>query len=318
MPKIDMSLEELRGYRPSLTRQPDFDEYWKRTLEESAGIPLDATIEPVDYPIEGLTFQRVFYAGWRGARICGWYILPVGKGPFPTLVVYHGYGGYKGAIYDQLPWVAAGYAVFAVDTRGQTGDSTNPGPYSSGHRKGYMTQGILDPEEYYYRGAFIDCVRALDFVESRPELDGDRIAVTGSSQGGGLSLAVAALDGRPRAAMAGVPFLCHYRRALELSDKDPYWEIAQYLNFYPDREEQAFRTLSYCDNLNLASRITCPTLVTVGLQDLVCPPSTVFGVYNQIGAKKEILVYPYMGHARSDAQWEPMFRWLQEHVGSNH
>jgi cephalosporin-C deacetylase len=314
MPKIDMSLVDLQAYRPALTRQADFDEYWERTLAEAAGVPLNAAIESVDYPVVGPTFQRIFYTGWRGARICGWYITPAGEGPFPTMIVYHGYAGNKGAIYGLLPWVAAGYAVVAVDTRGQCGDSDNPGSYSGGYWRGYMTQGILDPEEYYYRGAFVDCVRAIDFVVSRPELDAARIALTGISQGGGLTLAAAALDSRPRAAMPRVPYLCHYQRALEVSDKQPYWEIAEYCNLHPNREEKVFRTLSYCDNLNLASRITCPTLVTVGLQDLICPPSTVFGVYNQMGCTKDILVYPYMGHVDSVAQWEPMLRWANKYV----
>jgi len=314
MPNIDMPLEELQVYRPALTRQPDFQAYWERTLEESARTPLAATLEKVDYPVDGLQFYRVSYDGWREARICGWYVLPAGDGSFPVIVVYHGYGGHKGAIYNLLPWVVAGYAVVAVDTRGQTGDSTDPGPYSTGHWRGYMTKGILDPEEYYYRGAFVDCVRALDFVCGRPELDADRIALTGISQGGGLTLAVAALDRRPKAAIARVPYLCHYRRALEVSDEQPYWEIAEYLNFHPEREAQTFRTLSYCDNLNLAPEITCPTLMTVGLQDLICPPSTIFGTYNHMSCEKEILVYPYMRHADSAAQWEPMFRWMRAHV----
>lgn len=314
MAQIDLSLEELRVYRPALTRQPDFQTYWERTLQEAARAPLSAALEEVDYPVDGPHFFRVFYAGWNGARICGWYVIPPGDGPFPVVVVYHGYGGHKGAIYDLLPWVSARCAVLAVDTRGQSGDSTDPGPYSTGHRTGYMTSGILDPEEYYYRGAFVDCVRALDFVCSRPELDCERIALTGISQGGGLTLAVAALDRRPKAAMARVPYLCHYRRALEISDKQPYWEVAEYLNLHPEREAQAFRTLSYCDNLNLAPEITCPTLVTVGLQDLICPPSTIFAAYNHMVCEKEILVYPYMGHADSDAQWEAMFRWLRAHV----
>ena len=314
MPVIDMPLDRLEVYRPAVTRKTDFDTFWEQTLLEAARAPLEATLEAVHYPVDGPLFQRVFYSGWRDARICSWYIVPPGDGPFPSLVVYHGYGGHKGAIYSLLPWVTAGYAVLAVDTRGQSGDSTDPGPYSTGHRRGYMTRGILDANEYYYRGAYVDCVRALDFVCSRPELDENRIALTGSSQGGGLTLAVAALDGRPKAAMARVPYLCHYRRALQVSDKQPYWEIAEYLNMHPEFETQAFDTLSYCDNLNLAPMITCPTLVTVGLQDLICPPSTIFGTYNQMSCEKEILVYPYMGHSDSEAQWESMFRWLKAHV----
>jgi cephalosporin-C deacetylase len=314
MPMIDMPLEALQTYRPAPTRQADFDAYWDRTLAESAATPLDARVEPVDYPVNGPAFYRVFYAGWRGARICAWYIRPAGDGPFPVVVVYHGYGGSKGAIYSLLPWVAAGYAAVAVDTRGQTGDSTDPTHYSTGHWPGYMTDGILDPEEYYYRGAYVDCVRALDFIATRPELNAARIALTGISQGGGLTLAVAALDPRPKAAMPRVPYLCHYRRAVDVSDKLPYWEIAQYLNRHPEHEETAFRTLSYCDNLNLASRITCATLVTVGMQDLICPPSTVFGTYNQMMCKKKMLVYPFMDHADNEAQWEQMLGWLRTFV----
>ena len=116
------------------------------------------------------------------------------------------------------------------------------------------------------------------------------------SQGGGISLAVAALDRRPKLAMPEVPYLCHYRRALEVTDRDPYQEIALYCHRYPDREEQAFKTLSYFDNLNLADKIRCPVLASVGLQDLITPPSTIFAAYNRISAEKEIRVYPYGGH----------------------
>ena len=311
MPVFDMPLEELQSYRPQRTAEADLEAYWEQTLEESRRSPLNSAVELLDYPVDGPQFYQIWYDGWREARICGWFIAPPNEGPFPVVVVYHGYGGSKGAIYNLLPWVSAGYAVLAVDTRGQSGDSTDPEPSSTGHWRGYMTKGILDPDEYYYRGAFVDCVRALDFVCSRKELDHDRIVLTGSSQGGGLTLAVAALDQRPKAAAARVPFLCHYRRALEVSDELPYWEIAEYLNRHPAREEQAFRTLSYCDNLNLASWIRCPTLITVGLQDMICPPSTIFAVYNQMPCDKEVLVYPYMGHDESDAQWEPIFQWFR-------
>ncbi|HEX5416861.1 MAG TPA: acetylxylan esterase, partial [Chloroflexota bacterium] len=160
----------------------------------------------------------------------------------------------------------------------------------------WMTKGIHSPETYYYRGVYVDCIRALDFAVSRPEVDPLRIGVTGGSQGGAISLAVAALDPRPILSMPEIPFLCHYRRALEVTDRDPYQEIALYCNRYPDREEQVFQTLSYFDNMNLAEKIRCPVLMSVGLQDLITPPSTIFAAYNRITTEKEIRVYPYGGH----------------------
>ncbi len=177
-----------------------------------------------------------------------------------------------------------------------------------------MTQGIMDPEEYYYRGAYMDCVRALDVLCQRPEVDSSRIGIVGMSQGGGLTLAVAALDRRPVVALPEMPYLCHFRRAVAVAMRMPYLEIPEYLKRWPRREEQVWRTLSYFDNLNLAPWITCPVLMTVGLQDDICPPSSIFAVYNHIQAPKELCIYPYHNHELVSAHWENKFRWAHHYL----
>ncbi len=314
MPIYDKPLEELVVYDPPMTKEPDFDAFWQATLAESVATPLNAQVTQIDYPAIGAKVYEVFYDGWRGARISGWYLLPDRPGPFPTLVQYHGYSGSKGEVYSYLMWALQGYAVLAVDVRGQSGNSNDPGQYTGGHVSGWMTQGILDPQEYYYRGVYMDCVRAIDFVCSRPEVDAQRIGIMGVSQGGGLTLAVAALDQRPILAMPEVPYLCHYRRALEIAMRMPYLEIANYMRRWPKREPQVWRTLSYFDNLNLADRITCPVLMTVGLQDDICPPSTVYAVYNKIKAPKQIEVYPYHNHECVEAHWETKLTWAHHYL----
>lgn len=317
---FDMPLDRLREYRPALTREPDFDRFWSETLALAREIPLKPELTPIDYPAEGLIVARATYAGWDGARVSGIYLAPQGPGPFPAMVFYHGYSGSKGSPYDYLGWAYQGYAVFAVDCRGQNGESEDPTVYPSGHLKGWMTKGILDPATYYYRGVFVDSVRALDFVCARPEVDASRIGITGISQGGGLTLAVAALDPRPRVAMPEVPYLCDYRRAVAVTDQMPYAELIEFCRSRPGVEERAFRTLSYFDNLNLAPRIQCPTLVSVGLMDQICPPSTVFGAYNHLGAEaeiaveKEITVYTFGVHAVYAPQWEAKLRWAKKHM----
>jgi len=296
VPQIDLPLEQLRSYRPESTAQPDLGTFWQRTLAEAAQAPLNASVEPVDYPVDDLDVSQVFFDGWHGARISAWFLARRGARSQPTMVFYHGYSGSKGQIFDYLGWALQGYTVLSLDVRGQSGDSGDAESYEGGQVKGWMTKGILSPETYYYRGVFVDCVRALDFVVGRPEVDASRIGVTGVSQGGGLSLAVAALDSRPILAMPEVPYLAHYRRALQVTDRDPYQEIAVYCHRYPEREEQVFNTLSYFDNVNLADSIRCPVLMTVGLQDLITPPSTIFAVYNRISTEKELRIYPYGGH----------------------
>lgn len=314
MPLYDKPLEELRVYDPPLTKEPDFDRFWDETLAESATAPLNPELALVDYPAIGVRVYDARYSGWQGARIAAWYLLPEGEGPFPALVQYHGYSGSRREPHQYLMWALQGYAVIAVDVRGQSGDTPDPAQYTGGHVTGWMTQGILDPQEYYYRGVYIDCVRALDFACAMPEVDAMHIGIMGGSQGGALTLAVAALDDRPVVAMPDMPYLCHFKRAVAMAVRKPYLEISDYIKRWPKREAQVWRTLSYFDNMNLAERIRCPVLMDVGLQDDICPPSTVFATYNKITASKKIKIYPYHNHEMVEAHVEDKLRWAHHYL----
>lgn len=311
---FDLPLEELKAYQPALTSQPDFEQFWQKTLAEAVELPLNPTLEAIDYPVPEIRAFAARYDGWQAAPISAWYLLPASDGPLPALIFYHGYQNSKIGVYPYLPWVLQGYAVLAVDVRGQPGSSIDTAAYSAGHAKGWMTKGILNEQEYYYRGVYVDSVRALEFLATREEVDMERVGLTGFSQGGGLSLAVAALDDRPALTMPGMPFLCHFERPLEISKAQPYWEFAEYMRHYPDRAGRVFRTLSYFDNLNLADWIKCPALFSVGLVDETCPPSTIFAVYNRLNVPKRIAVFPYHDHERPDPHWETQLRWANHYL----
>lgn len=300
---FDLSLKELQTYCPDRKEPADFDIFWKSTLDEAQAFPLDAIFEKVDY---GLVAQETFdvtYNGFGGQPVKGWLILPTQrKGKLPCVVEYIGYGGGRNFPIDWLLWASAGYAHFVMDTRGQgsawsMGDT--PDLYADGgnaHFPGSMTKGILDPRHYYYRRVFTDAVRAIEAARSHPEIDGAQIAVTGGSQGGGITIAVAGLVPDIVAAMPDVPFLCHYRRATEISDSYPYKEIAEYCHIHRDKVEAVFNTLSYFDGVNFSVRAKAKTLFSVALMDEVCPPSTVYAAYNYWPAEKDIKVYSYNGH----------------------
>jgi cephalosporin-C deacetylase len=322
MPSIDMPLEKLVDYRPPLTREPDFDSFWQITLAEARALPLDPQLDAVDYPVRAVEAVRLSYAGFGGDRVHGLYLRPRGGSHLPVVIAYHGYSGWCGEIHAHLPWVMLGCAVVAVDTRGQGGLTGDPGGYHGGSTMGWMTQGILDPKDYYYRRAYTDCVRAVDFVESQDVLDQSRIAITGGSQGGGLTLAVAGLDQRVAVAMPDVPFLCHYGRAGDIALAGPYLELQKYFQRYPDQVEAAQRTLSYFDGMNLAAGMNpaCKLFCSVGLWDDVCPPSTVYAAYNHCpapaGAGKQMAVYPYNKHEGGGAaQREKQLAYLAEAFG---
>ncbi|HMB95365.1 MAG TPA: acetylxylan esterase, partial [Tepidisphaeraceae bacterium] len=155
-------------------------------------------------------------------------------------------------------------------------------------------------------------LRALELLARREEVDDSRIAITGGSQGGALTLAVAALSNRPILALPDVPFLCDFRRAIQISPNGPYPEIVNFLKHFPHLYETAIRTLSYCDNLNLAPRIRCRTVISNGLWDDICPPSTIFAAYNHITAEKQMEVYPFHKHEVPYEHNEIKFRLLME------
>lgn len=305
---FDLSLKELQSYCPDREEPADFDAFWASTIEEARSFPLNAAFEKVDYGLAAQETYDVTFNGFGGQPVKGWLILPRQRsGKLPCVVEYIGYGGGRSFPTDWLLWSSAGYAHFVMDTRGQgsswsSGDT--PDLYADGgnaHYPGSMTRGILDPRHYYYRRVFTDAVRAIEAARSHPDVEPSRIALTGGSQGGGITIAAAGLVPDVAAAMPDVPFLCHYRRATEIVDTYPYREIAEYCHVHRDKLQTVFQTLSYFDGVNFAARSTAKALFSTGLMDQVCPPSTVFAAYNHWTGEKEIKVYPYNGHEGGDS-----------------
>jgi cephalosporin-C deacetylase len=165
-----------------------------------------------------------------------------------------------------------------------------------------MTRGIQSKESYYYRRLFADAAMAVDAASAFPAVDPGRIAVAGGSQGGGTALAAAGLLGdRLKAAMIDVPFLCHFERALHITDSYPYQEIVIYLKCHRDQIERTMQVLAYFDGISFASRARCPALFSVGLMDGTCPPSTVYAAYNRYAGPKDIKVWEFNNHEGGQA-----------------
>ncbi|MGZ4169374.1 MAG: acetylxylan esterase [Solirubrobacteraceae bacterium] len=309
MPQFDLAPHELATYDPRLKAPTDLDAFWEATLTETRSRGLDPVVTPAESPFTVLESFDVAWRGFGGDVIRGWLHLPApalrGDRPLRAVVQYQGYGGGRGLVFENVFWAAAGYAHLVMDTRGQgsgwsTGDTPDPAG-SAPAQPGYMTRGITDPAHYYYRRVYADAVRAVEFMRTIDGVDGGAIAVTGASQGGGLSLAVAALADGVRAVMPDVPFLCDFRRSTQVAMTNPYLEIVRYLAAHRDHEDDAFATLAYFDGAVLARRATAPALFSVALMDETCPPSTVYAAFNAYGGPKEIVTYPYNDHEGGEA-----------------
>jgi cephalosporin-C deacetylase len=320
--RLDLALDELVAYQPRVAEPEDFDAFWAETITEARSQPLDLRLEPVKTPYRTVEIFDTSFRGYGGDRINAWLTSPRNvEGPRPAVVEYIGYNGGRDMPGANLWWASAGYVHLLVDTRGQGsgwgGGGTTPDPHGSGpHAPGFMTQGVEDPRTYYYRRVFTDAVRAIDAVRHAPQVDPARVGVQGISQGGGISLAVSGLVPDLQAVMPDVPFLCHYRRAVDICDQNPYAEITRYLAIHRQAMETTFSTLSYFDGVNFAKRANAPALFSVALMDRVCPPSTVYAAHNAYGGEKEMVVYHFNDHEGGlTHQRLAQITWLNKRLG---
>lgn len=303
MALTDMSLSELERYAPERDEPANFTEFWAGTLADARKHPMEPRFDLVDTGLQAVEVRDVTFPGFAGDPIKGWFLRPTGaSGPLPCVVTYIGYNGGRGQPHEWLFYAVAGYANLVMDLRGQGGRWTRADtpdrvadPLEPQH-PGFMTRGIGSPETYYYRRLITDAVRAVEAARVAPGVDPDRIVVGGTSQGGGLTLAVAGLTEGLAAALVDVPFLCHWRRAMDIAAEGPYPELVAYCATQRHRVDTVLHTLSYVDGVNFAARASAPTLFSVGLMDPVCPPSTVYAAYHHYAGRKQIQVWPYNAH----------------------
>lgn len=323
MPQYDLPLRELQAYRTSALAPSDLDSFWRDTLDEARAASWGPKAEPVDAGLTVVDVYDVTFSGFAGDPIKGWYRRPAGvTADLPVVVRYQGYTGGRGLPHQVGVFPLAGYATLEIDARGQgtgagyVGDTADPHGHGPTYLGGFMTRGVLDPHEYYYRRLFVDAVLAVDAVKALPGVASDRIAIHGVSQGGGVALAVAALRDDLAAVMADVPFLADFPRAVTTASTGPYLELAAYLATHRDHVEQVMSTLAYFDVASLAAWAQAPALMSVALMDTVCPPSTVYAAYNAYAGPKAIQTYPFNDHEGGQFHQEAIqLRWLAELLG---
>jgi cephalosporin-C deacetylase len=321
MPQIDMPLEQLLTYTGRSPCPADFDEFWDRSVAEMQALDPQIEMKPHALNAPFAECFDLYFTGTGGARVHAKYLRPKNQmEPHPALVMFHGYGASSGNWADKLGYVAQGYSVASLDVRGQGGQSQDVGGTMGRTSSGHFIRGIDDgPDKMLFRQVYLDCAQLAGIVMDMPEVDAGRVGATGGSQGGGLTLACAALEPRIKRAALSYPFLSDYRRVWEMDlDVAAYTELRDYFRTFDPRhlrEEEIFTRLSYVDVQFLAPRIQAKTLMVVGLMDTVCPPSTQFAAYNKITAPKDLLIYPDFAHEDPPGAADLVFDFFAELSG---
>jgi cephalosporin-C deacetylase len=300
---IDMPIRELERYQGRTPCPDDFDDYWARGLRQMEAMGTGYERIPAAFHAPDVECYDLYFTGVGGARIHAKFARPARiSTPLPAVLLFHGYAGNAHSWMDKLSYVAAGFIVAALDSRGQGGLSEDVGGVKGTTLHGHIIRGLdnPDPDKLLMRLNFLDTAQLARIVMAMDEVDETRVGATGGSQGGGLTLACAALTPTLNRAAPRVPFLCDYQRVWEMDlAVSAYEELKTYFRNHDPRhlrEKEVFTKLGYIDNINLAPRIRAQVLMFTGLMDTICPPSTQFAAFNRIQSKKEVLLYPDYAH----------------------
>lgn len=281
-------------------------DFWANTKQQLAAVPMDAVVTPTT---ESLPYHayKVTLRGLNGVQFYAMLSIPVqGEAPakpWPVIVTTCGYGVGAGQGI-MLGDCLRGYAVLQVYPRGQ-GMSTEFFKIDGDK----LTMHAEQPDGAYYQGVYADMMRAIDFVMTRNDLDHDRVVMMATSQGGGISLAVASLDARVKAVVAHVPFLCNMRLAATMPSL-----VKTILDKHKNNIDTYLNTLDYFDPYQLVANLHCPVLMSGGGKDVTCPLVTIQSVYDRLKTKKKLKIYPELPHTTCLDFYNTSWPWVEKQL----
>ena len=299
---------------PYAQEPKDFDDFWKKALDEARQIDLNPTkvLLPERCTKDVNVYEISYHNNRRGSKMYGILSIPVKPGKYPALLRVPGAGvrPYSGDTYT-----APGKCiVLEIGIHGVpvTMEQKVYDDLANAALNGYWDTNLENPDRNAYKRVVTGAVRGVDMIASLDEWDGKTVGVTGSSQGGFLSLAVAALDKRVTFLAAVHDAMCDYEAELHgVAGGWPHYFYHAKMNAITKARLEGAR---YYDGVNFARRITVPGWYSFGYNDEVVPPTSAYGLYNTIKAPKILSLYQMTGHFWYQEQWDEWLEFLTNHL----
>ena len=297
--------------KPTTVNPADFDQFWQNAISEARHTDLNPTKRLLperctkDVNVYEVSFQNV---RWE-SRTYGILCEPVKPGKYPALLRVPGAGvrPYGGDIYT----ASKGAVTLEIGIHGipVTMQQSVYDDLGQGALNGYWEFGMDNRDKSYYKHVVLGCIRALDYIEQYTPWNGKELGVTGSSQGGFLSLATAGLDRRITFYAPVHAALCDHTASLK--GVACGWPHYFYWNKGKGMEKQ-IETSRYYDGVNFARRITNAQTgwFSFGYNDDVVPPTTAWATYNIVKGPKSITPYQQTAHFWYQEQWDEWENWL--------
>ena len=307
--------------KPTVKMPDNFDEFWEIAKKELSEIPIDAivTLKPelctATINVYHVSLQNIkMPLSWRGtSRFYGMLSVPKKPGKYPAILGVPG-AGVRG--YGRDDRAAKDVIVFKVGIHGIPLDMDEKvyKSLATGSLAGYERYNLRSKDDYYYKRVYMGCVRAVDFIHTLPEFDGENLAVTGGSQGGALSIVTAGLDSRIKYLVAFYPALSDLTGYLH--GRAGGWPH-MYQDYDKKKNPNWLATTAYYDVVNFAKKLNVPGWYSWGYNDHICPPTSMFSAYNSITAPKELHPFVETEHWTYPEQWEEANTWLLEKFKTN-
>lgn len=301
--------EELR---PVSQLPDDFLKFWETTLANARQTPLNPTMTllPERCTETSNVYEVSFQTKAWGGRMFGILSVPKAEGTYPALLRVPGAGvrPYSGDTYlapGKVIVLEVGIHGIPVTMQQSVYDNL-----AAGALNGYWNFCRDNRDQNYYNRVIVGALRAVDFICSLPQFNGKALGVTGSSQGGALSVITAALDSRVTFFGAVHPALCDHEAFLK--KRAGGWPHYYYQAEPTDKELKALR---YYDTANFARCLKATGWFSWGYNDEVCPPTSMYAAYNAVTAPKELHLYLETGHYWYQEQWEEWQDWLRKQLG---
>lgn len=297
--------------KPTTVNPADFDQFWQNAISEARHTDLNPTKRLLperctkDVNVYEVSFQNVRW----GSRTYGILCEPVKPGKYPALLRVPGAGvrPYGGDIYT----ASKGALTLEIGIHGipVTMQQSVYDDLGQGALNGYWEFGMDNRDKSYYKHVVLGCIRALDYIEQYTPWNGKELGVTGSSQGGFLTLATAGLDRRITFYAPVHAALCDHTASLK--GVACGWPHYFYWNKGKGMEKQ-IETSRYYDGVNFARRITNAQTgwFSFGYNDDVVPPTTAWATYNIVKGPKSITPYQQTAHFWYQEQWDEWENWL--------
>jgi cephalosporin-C deacetylase len=289
-------------------RPADFDQFWQNAKDELAKVKPNFKVTPMPkMNTDNRDVYQIEMQSLDNYTIRGWLTIPKTTDKKRKFAVLLGLPGYQVDL-DPIVGLDEDLAIITLNTRGQ---GTSRGPINT-RRDEFIFYHVADKEKYVMRGVIMDCIRCVDFIYAQPNLQHDNILASGGSMGGYLAIALAGLDNRVNLCSSQNPILCDIRNL----DGEVDWPMSSIKKFVATQPgltmDKVFANLDYFDAKNFAVNVNCPTLMGIGLLDPFAPPNNEYATYNNIKARKRIMVFKNLGHEISMKYKDLEGRWMRD------